>query len=412
MASGPLSSRQLGVLRRAPAFRLLFLGAFGSGIGTFLAAIALTIDVYDRTGSGSWVSALLIADFLPTIAIGLLLGPLIDRLPRKLLMVGADVVRLAAFCALPFAGSAAGIVALAGVVGFANGFFRPAVYACLPNLVEDGDLGHANAIFQTVENATWALGPLLGGTLVALPGPHLAYWINAVTFLVSALLLGRIPRSALQSEQPLTRGHWTDLADGIRVVVGSRALMVVLVAWSIVMFGNASVNVAEVFLAKETLSSGAFGFGLLAAAAGVGLTAGSFAAGGQIERRGAGRIYGLGIAGMALGTAAVAVSPDVWVAAACVTVSGFGNGAAGVCNAFLVQRGAPDALRGRAFTLIMSVNYVFLALAMIAAGPATDAVGARWVWGAAASLFAVAAAVAAVLARGIREPQPEGVLGD
>ena len=72
----------LDVLRSAPDFRRLFLASFGSGVGTYLAAVALTVDVFDRTGSGAWVSALLIADFLPIIVIGLLFAPLVDRLSR------------------------------------------------------------------------------------------------------------------------------------------------------------------------------------------------------------------------------------------------------------------------------------------------------------------------------------------
>ena len=71
----------------------------------------------------------------------------------------------------------------------------------------------------------------------------------------------------------------------------------------------------------------------------------------------------------------------------------------------LVQRGAPDKLRGRVFTVIISVNSAVLGLAMAAAGPFTDAVGARWVWGFAACAYAVAAAVGLVLARPIRAPE-------
>src|SRR5262245_46491978 len=97
-----------------------------------LAVIALTVDVYDRT---EWVALLLIADFLPTIAIGLLLGPLLDRFSRRGLMIASDLVRLGAFVALPFANGPGMIVLLALVVGFATGFFRPAAYAGMPNLV-------------------------------------------------------------------------------------------------------------------------------------------------------------------------------------------------------------------------------------------------------------------------------------
>jgi len=180
--AAPLS-RQLRLLERAPSFRLLFLATLGSSVGTWLAAIALTIDVFDRTGSGKWVSALLVADFVPSIAVGLLLGSLVDRLARRRLMVGADLVRLAVFCYLPFAGSATAIVVAAAVVGLANGFFMPSVFAGLPNLVGDEELPYANSLLQVSDNVSYTIGPLLGGALVAGSGPHLAYWINAVTFL-------------------------------------------------------------------------------------------------------------------------------------------------------------------------------------------------------------------------------------
>ena len=127
-------------------FRLLFLATLGSSVGTFLAAIALAIDVKDRTNSGLWVGAVLVVAYLPTVVVGLTLGPLLDRLPRRNLMVGADVLRAAVFFALPFTSSPGAIVALAAVAGIANGFFRPAVYAGVPNLVSDEDLPAANAL--------------------------------------------------------------------------------------------------------------------------------------------------------------------------------------------------------------------------------------------------------------------------
>jgi MFS family permease len=106
---------------------------------------------------------------------------------------------------------------------------------------------------------------------------------------------------------------------------------------------------------------------------------------------------------MAVGTGAAAAAPDVWVAAACVVVSGAGNGAAVVCNALLVQRGAPDRLRGRAFTMLMSANMVILTLGMVLAGHLTRGVGPRWIWGLAAMLSAASGLVGFALARGVPE---------
>ena len=390
-----------GLLGRAPAFRLLFLATLGSGIGTMLAVIALTVDVYERTGSGAWVSALLVADFVPTIAIGLLLGPLVDRFSRRWLMVGADLVRCAAFVALPFAPSAGAIVALALVVGFANGFFRPAAYAGMPNLVDRADLARANSLFQATDNLTWLLGPLLGGLLLAAYGPDVPYLVNAATFALSAVLVLRIPARLLASEEPLSRGHWRDLAEGFGVVFRSRALLTVLIVWTIVMAGNAAVNVAEVFLVRESFDAGNLELGILMGTAGAGLVAGSLLAGPILERVRVGHLYAASIATMAVGFGLAAASSSVWLALPCVVVSGIGNGAASVCNPLLVQTGAPDRLRGRAFTVVMSVNFAMLGLGMAVAGPLTDAYGARWLWAGAAAIFAVASVVAWALGRSL-----------
>ena len=398
-----LVGRQVAILARVPSFRLLALANFGSGIGTWLAFVALTVDVWDRTESGVWIAALLIADFLPVIAIGLLAGPLVDRLSRRRLMVASDLLRCLVFLVLPFADSPQLIVGLAGVAGFATGFFRPAVYAGLPNLVEDRDLPSANALIQSIEALTTIIGPLIGGVLVAASGPDAAYWINAATFLFSAALVVRIPRHLLQAARAASAGHWRDLRAGFSLITRSRALLTVLVSWNVGMLGNAGVNVAEVKLAKVSFDAGDFGFGLLVGSAGLGVALGSLSAGTWVERRGASGVYAVGLALMAVGIGSAAVAPSVWVATPAVAVSGAGNGIALVCNALFVQRGSPDALRGRVFTVLMSSNYAVFLVGMLVAGPLTDEFGARWVWGAAAAVMAIAALTGFLMARGIRE---------
>ncbi len=399
-------SRQLSLLKDVPSFRLLSLATLGSAFGTWLAFVALTIDVYDRTGSAVWVSALLIADFLPAIVIGLAAGTLVDRLPRRRLMIASDLARLVIFAALPFANDAGMIVALAALAGFATGFFRPALYAGLPNLLDDEDLAHGNSLLQTIENLAWALGPVIGGVLVASAGPDVAYWINAVTFALSAAFLAGIPDRLLQAAPAVGRGYWRDIADGFALVKSSRALLTVLTAWNVIMLASAGVNVAEVVLAKDAFGAGDFGYGLLVGATGLGLAFGSLLAGSLLHNRSIATVYGASMGLVALGMIGAAASPNVWIAAVCVTVLGTGNGAAVVCNALLVQRGAPDEFRGRVFTLLMSSNYVVLGLGIIAAGPLTEALGPRAVWAISGAFAAVAAVVGLLLARGV-STQPQ-----
>ena len=397
-----LGEARLGPVRSAPAYRSLFLATLASGVGTWLAFVALVIDVTDRTADARWVSALLVAEFLPIVVVGVFAAPLVDRLPRRAILVAADLVRAAVFCVLPFAPSPLAIVALALVAGIATSLFRPAVYAGLPNLVSDRDLPQANGLLQTAENATWALGALAGGALVAAAGPDAAYWLNAASFLVSAVLLVRI-RAKLEEARGPAAGHGRALAAGFALVVRSRALLTVLVAWSLVMLANAGMNVAEVFLARDVFAAGDFGYGFLVAMGALGLVGGSVFGPGMIERYGMRALYALAIAVMGAGFLAAAVAPNVWLAAAFVAVSGLGNGAAVVCNAVLVQRGAPDRVRGRAFGVIMSTGYAVLGAGMIAAGPLTNELGPRSVWMLAAALCALGAAAGFVLLRGARE---------
>ncbi len=380
-------------------FRLLFASTLASSVGTLLAAIALAIDVKQRTNSGIWVGAVLIVDFLPTIVVGLALGPLLDRLERRKLMVAADLVRAAVFAALPFATNAGTIVGLALVAGLATGFFRPAVYAGVPNLVSDELLGDANALLQTVENAAWAVGPLLGGVLTAAWGPHAAYWINAVSFLVSAVLVVRIPARLLQSTTALTRGHWTDLKDGFAVVFRSRPLLAVLFGWGVATLGLGAVNVSEVFLAQNTLHAGDFGYGLLYGAIGTGLVIGSLGSSAVVERLGIARAYGAALALMALGFGVGAASANIWMAAVCCVVGGIGDGGAVVANALLVQRDTRDEMRGRALTFVMSATFTTTGIGIVLAGALMGVNDARWVWLASAVTFVAAAIVGFTLAR-------------
>ncbi len=276
----------------------------------------------------------------------------------------------------------------------------------MPNLVPEVQLPEANALLQTVENVSWAVGPLLGGILTAAAGPHAAYWINAVSFLVSAVLVVRIPRRLLQSKTALTRGHWRDLTDGFVAVLRSRPLLAVLIGWGIASLGIGAISLSEVFLAKNTLHAGDFGYGLLYGGIGTGLVIGSWWSSAVVERFGTGRAYVGALAVMAVGFGAGAASPNVWIAAVCCLVGGVGDGVAIVCNALLVQRGAADRIRGRALTLVMSATYTLNGAGVVIAGAVVHVTGSRWIWAGGAVSFALGAVAAYALVRQAESLEP------
>lgn len=393
--------RQLRLLRLQTSFRLLFLATLGSGIGTWMATIALTADLTDKTHSPWWVSALFVVTFLPSVIVGLLAGPLLDRLSRKRLIVASDLLRFAVFVVLPFVSSPLVYILLAAVAGIANSFFRPAVLAGVPNLLSEEDLAQGTSLLQITDWVAAAAGPVLGGALYKPLGPDVVYWINAGTFLLSALLILEIPSRLLQSEQAITRGHWRDLADGFRVLRRSTALRVVLFAFAFAMFAVGLNNVAEIFLAERALHSGAFGYGLLWTATGVGLVLGGIMSSALLEQRDARTIYPLVFLPWAVGLLAAGTAPTIWIAAAAMVLSGFGNGLTFPMTVLIIQRFTEDRVRGRAFTLIISAHNTVLGIGMVTSGAIVASAGPRWTYVLCAILLGCASTTAFLLSRGL-----------
>lgn len=396
--------RQLALLRRSGSFRLLFVATLGSGLGTWMATIALTADLTARTHSPWWVSLLFIVTFLPSIVVGLFFGPLVDRLSRKQLIVNADLVRLVVFVVLVFVHTPVAIIVLATIAGIANSFFRPAVLAGVPNLVAEDELAHGTSVLQATDWAATAIGPVIGGVIVGTWGADVVYWINAATFLFSALLILRIPAALLQSEQAITRGHWRDLADGMSAFRRSRALQTVLFAFGFAMFAIGLNNVAEIFLAEDALHRGAFGYGLLWSATGIGLVIGSLVSGSLLERRDMRIVYPLVFLPWAAGLLGAGIAPNLWVAAAAMVLAGVGNGLAFPLTVVIVQSNSSDNLRGRIFTVIISAHNAVLGVAMVTAGALTKFAGPRWTYGFASALLVCASAAAFLLFRVRSQP--------
>jgi MFS family permease len=380
-------------------FRLLFLATLGSAIGTYATTIALTADIDGRTNSTWWVALLFLVTFMPKIFVGLFVGPLIDRLSRKTLIVGSDVVRLVVFAVLPFAHHVGTMIVLAAVAGVADSLFRPAVFAGAPNLVDERELDAATTLLSGTEWAAVAIGPLIAGVLVSLSGSHAVYWMNAATFLFSAALLLRIPRRLLQSEQGISHGHWRDLREGF-TAFRSTALRVALYGFGLTVMASGLVNVSEIFLATRSLgASRGFGYGLLWTGSGVGLVVGSIVVGFLLDRHNVLNIYALAFIPLTVGILGAAAAPNLWVAATSMIMTGFGNGLTFPMTILIVQRYTSDRLRGRAFTVIISVQTAFLGVAQASSAPLTNAVGARWTYVVAAGLTAASALVVVTLLR-------------
>jgi MFS family permease len=371
-------------------FRNLLFARLISALGTWTAFFAVRIAVYQQTHSAGWVSILLFCELVPGVILGVAVGPLIDRWPRKRMMVLSDLGGALAFGVLPFVHSVAGICALSALAGFAAAFFRPSCYSAIPNLVAEDALMAANALVQGVDHLATLVGPVLAGIGVVLLGSGLVYGINAFSFIVSALLILRIG-SRLQSGAParIGRTHWKEVRSGLSLVRNDRQLSAIFLIWSWATLSYAGINVAEIVLTKEAYGAGNVGFGIFVAFSAAGIVIGNFAAGSIVERLTVYGGYRASFLITAVGVAICAVSPGIVLGCVGAVIFGAGNGIGLVCNITLIQQVVSDDRRGQIFAVLGSLVQTFTLLGTLAAGPLTDLLGPRPIWGLSAGLLVV-----------------------
>jgi predicted MFS family arabinose efflux permease len=266
---GPLAERE---------FRLLFTGQLISLLGTAVAPIALAFGVLDLTHSKSDLGFVLAANWAPQLVLILFGGVFADRLPRHLVMVGANAVSAAAqgaIAALLLTGTAQlwHLIALQVLRGAAFSFFFPASQGLVPQTVRASRLQQANVLLGMSRNGTTIMGAALGGALVSLSSPGWAIAFDATTYLASAAILAllRLPPRAASIETPnLLR----ELAEGWSEFVSRRWLWTIVIAAGI---GNmAWVGASSVYgpiVARLSLG-GAGPWGAIVAAEAAGLLIG------------------------------------------------------------------------------------------------------------------------------------------
>jgi MFS family permease len=207
---------RFGPLTERP-FRLLWLGRTGSSIGDALIPVALAFAVLRIGGGATGLGIVLAAFTIGRAAFVVVGGVWADRLPRRAVMITADLARFCtqAVTAALLLGHVAQVwelAALQAIAGAAGGFFAPASTALVPQTVSAGRLQQANALLWVSQSATNIFGPALSGVIVAVAGPGTVFAIDSASFLVSAGFL-----TALRIEEhvrPAAQRFWRDVAEG------------------------------------------------------------------------------------------------------------------------------------------------------------------------------------------------------
>ena len=318
----------LELLRAEPRARWFFATLTQSALGNGAGYVALLLVAYDRLGSPWAVSLVLVADLAPAMALGPVFGAAADRFSRRTCCVVADLVRAAAFVGIALAPSFELTLVFALLAGTGTALFTPAALASLPAVVTPRRLPAATSLFGAVADLGFTVGPAVAAAAFLVVGPEALLVVNALTFLLSAGVLSRLPfaQSRVDAEVARTGSLMADARAGLVALRGLPVMRAVLAASGAGLLFAALFNAAELPFVTEDLGGGDAAFGLLVAVFGAGFIGGSLAGAGGGAYEELRRHYLLGLLLMAAGVVAAGSSSGVVLAGAAFAVAGVGNG--------------------------------------------------------------------------------------
>ena len=368
-------------------FGLLWWGQVTSQIGEGLNKVALLWFVYELTGSAMMIATVGLLQTVSPLLFGPLIGVYLDRLRKKPVMIWVDLIRTLLTFLIPTL-YGAGLLKLEGLFvliflqSMVSTVFGPALVSAVPFLVRRSELVSANALIQGTNNIGLLLGPAVSGVLIALIGAQHVLYVNAATFLISALCLIpiRSPETVRQEPERAapSKSVLSDLSVGFRFVFSDRSTVFVLVTISALfnLGASAFVFVLPVY-AKESLQVGPVELGWLWSALGAGmLTASSWLA---VRRKDDVRsrmqvlVRGTTMGGLAVCTLSVLESP--LIAAAFVLLVGAGAAVLNPVVFALLQEVTPSHLMGRVLTTFSTGSMAAAMVGMSGFGWIADAIG-------------------------------------
>ncbi|WPO74168.1 MULTISPECIES: MFS transporter [unclassified Streptomyces] len=398
----PLSAilPDLSPWRSTRDFRLLWVQGLVTYFGSFMAMVALPLQIKELTDSPLAVGAMGAVELVPLIVFGLYGGALADAVDRrKVILLSEAALGLLAVVLLvnallpspllwPLYVVAAGVSALAGLQ-------RPALDSLMARIVPHDQLTAAAALNSFRWNVGAIAGPSLAGLVVAFAGHASAYAVTVVCFTVSVLLCTRLSPApaAHDAEKPSLKG----LAEGARYA-WSRPVLLGTYAVDMAAMFFAFPNTVFPFLADELDAE--WSLGLMYAAGAVGSLLLGLTSGWTSRVRRHGLLVVFGAAGWGLAITAAGWFANVWVVLGCLALAGAGDMLSGLGRSTIWNQTIPDELRGRLAGIEVLSYSVGPQLGQVRAGAAAGWTGTRSaIWSGGVACVASVAVLAAALPR-------------
>ncbi|AZR73271.1 hypothetical protein BBF96_07655 [Anoxybacter fermentans] len=375
----------LKLLKLNKNIRLLVLSQFISGLGTWLAYIAIPLFALKLTGAGLAVSLVLILRVLPATFLSPFIGVIIDRINRKYVMIFADILRGIIFVVYPFINTIIWIYFLTFIETVGGLFFGPARTAIVPNIIEEeGELVSANSALKIVSSSTMLLGPLIGTGLMTTIGIKWAFWLNALSFFTSAFLLifmnVKFTKKSSKEISDKSIRKWTIFANDIKVALKVLKeipkLLLIMIVGGLSTAGYGLINVLlPIFASRQFELTGAYG--LIMSGLGLGILVGSALTPGLSRRLTFIILFFLGLIVSGFMHITFILSTSIVFAILFIAIQGISDAIQQVSYTSLLQTLVKDELRGRISSFYETVSSVPLLIGLLGGGALADLWGTR-----------------------------------
>jgi MFS family permease len=355
-----------------------------SQFGTQVTLLALPlVAILTLQESAFRVALLTTAEFLPFLLLTLPAGVLVDRLPRRPILIAANFGRAAALATIPVAYWLDALTiwqlyAVGFTVGVGTVFFDLAYQSYLPRLVGRADLVEGNSKLEVSRSVAQVAGPGLGGVLVAALTAPVAIAVDAVSYLGSVLLMGRIRTAEPPAAREERRSLVAELREGLGYVMRHPYQRAIVATTAISnFFGQLVFAILLVFAVRE-LGLSAAAIGVIISLGSVGTLLAAVTARRIGDRLGVGRTIVVAALLFGPATLLIAFAPPEHAAAfivAGIALVGYGGTLYNVTMISLIQAITPDRILGRANASRRFVVWGVIPLGGVVAGVLAETIG-------------------------------------
>lgn len=385
-------------------FRLMWIGQLVSTAGSALTSLAASILVFRLTGSAASVGLMMMATAAPSLLVGLFAGVIVDRYDRKRIMIVTELIRavLIAFIPLLVPLNIVWLYVIVALTSAIGQFYDPAHESVLPEIAPEDELAAANSLMAISSFGSTAIGFAASGLIASTASIEWAFWIDALSFLVSALVIVFISVQPMEDQEAGSVDMVVrNLRAGIRFLSDTPLLRSLFLAYIPVLIAFGLSNSLLLPFSIRALGANEFQYGIQEGLTSLGFVASSLLMAAIFDRMREGQWIALGWIGMGILGVLYSRATSIPLAILLVTVSGFMNAPSAIGGRIVLQRSTPREMRGRVNSAFFVSRDILFLIGMSAAGLA-DVIDVRLLY-ALASLMILFGGVAVLFLPGLRQ---------